>query len=76
MWTENERAIMGDVYRFLQRHYDTRDDDAYWDDVCGEACGLLNRYKGHELAGDMIAAACLHLERRAKAMEDKGKAGA
>lgn len=74
MWTETERAIMGDVYRFLQRHYVTRDSDAYWDEVCDEACELLNRYKEHELAGDMLAAACLHLEKRAKA--EKEKAGA
>ena len=62
MWTEQDRAIMGDIYRMLQHHADPEDTETFWDGAYDAGNDILRRYKGSMLAENMVVAAWSHFE--------------
>lgn len=62
MFTETERAIMGDVYRLLKVWYDKPIDGDMWEDVIGQAVDLSVKYHAHPLAVHMVCAVLMFLE--------------
>ena len=62
MFTETERDIMGDVYRYLKAWYDRPMDGQAWENAASQAADLSAKYHGHPLAVHMLASVVLFLE--------------
>lgn len=62
MFTETERDIMGDVYRYLKAWYDRPMDEKAWEDAANQAADLSAKYHGHPLAVHMLASVVLFLD--------------
>lgn len=62
MWTEEDRAVMGDVYRLLQRNADPEDTEAYWNSLIEQGNEIMKRYEGSLLCENMVCAVWLHYE--------------
>lgn len=54
-WTEQDRAIMRDIYCMLRDHPDPDGTKAYQDALCNHGKDIYNKYHGHPLAAHMAA---------------------
>lgn len=69
MWTDDDRDVMREVYRLLQRNADPVSTEEYWQDVIDQGNGILYRHPDSLLAVNMVCAAWGHLEEVLKLKE-------
>lgn len=67
MWTEQDRAIMRDIYTLLQRNAEPADTEAYWDALYDQGNDIMRRNPGSLLATNMVVAVWSHYESVIKA---------
>lgn len=75
MWTETERSIMGDVYRLIASHYETKSSEEYWIDLTRQAGEIMMRYDCHPLAKHMAMSVVEYLEQDWKNKDESLRGG-
>lgn len=57
-------AAINDIWKLIKRYYDTRQDDAFWNEVVDSGVAISEKYNHHSLVDDFVKDAVMWLDKK------------